>query len=97
MAAALTDTTLVMVGAGHAFDRRRRSDRYMCHRKSGFAFRCGFIGLECASKWGYAVFVAPYDAGGVVAGVSCGHVASVFSPVKCPALSYFIHLILLTV
>ena len=91
MAAALTNPTFVVVGAGYAFDWRRRSDRYMCHRRFGFAFRCGFIGLECAPKGGYAFVIAPYDAGGVVAGVSGWHVASVFSPVKGPALTDFSH------
>ena len=38
MASTLTDTTLVVVGAGYAFGWRRRSDRYMCHRRFGLAF-----------------------------------------------------------
>ena len=38
MTSTLTDTTLVVVGAGYAFGWRRRSDRYMCHRRFGLAF-----------------------------------------------------------
>ena len=92
VAAAFADTTLVVVGAGYAFGWRRRLWRYMCHRRFGLAFGFGFIGLECATKGGYAFVISPYDAGGVVSGVSSGHVASFAGlPFVCPALAYFSH------
>jgi len=95
MASTFTGSTLMVVVAGYAFGWSRRSDRYMCHRRFGLAFGFGFIWLECAPKGGYTGVIAPYDAGGVVSGVSGWHVASIFSPVESPALSYFSHLFLL--
>ena len=38
MTSTLTDTTLVVVGAGYAFGRRGRLWRYMCHKSCGFGF-----------------------------------------------------------
>lgn len=46
MAAALTDTTLMVVVAGYAFDRRRRRHRDMCHGKFGCPFGCGPLNSE---------------------------------------------------
>jgi len=84
----------MVVVAGYAFDRRHRH-RHMCHGQFGCPF--GWIspnyeGYGCEIAGGGAVCVVPYHGGGVVSGVSSGHVAAFAGlPFVCPALPYFSH------